>query len=140
MDNNLINADVRMLAHSILGPKLRWLAPTGSRYICEPPPKDTDEDWILLTWEDPTSEMVEGGFSQDGSPGFYTGNDNGGFRSWRNGDLNLVTTQDEDFYKRFVSATEIAKRLNLTEKADRIALFQCCLYGVADHHLEKSDG
>lgn len=33
-----------------------------------------------------------------------------------------------DIYDRFIAATAVAKRLNLLDKADRIALFQAVLY------------
>lgn len=45
------------------------------------------------------------------------------------GDVNLIVTQDNKFYDRFMAATSVAKRLNLLDKADRIALFQAVLYG-----------
>ncbi|WP_181950862.1 hypothetical protein [Aurantiacibacter spongiae] len=87
--------------------------------------------------DDVSASMSEQGFTQDGSPEFYTGNDNGGFRSWRRGDLNIVTTTSSEFYDRFETATELAKRFNLLDKADRIALFQAVLYGVPWHNLQQ---
>ena len=110
--------------------------PTGSRVICDPAPTGTDEDWVALVRSDPTARMVEAGFSQDGSPEFYTGNDNGGFRSWRKGDLNIVTTESQEFFELFETATILAKRFNLHDKVDRIALFQAVLYNVCWHNLE----
>ena len=80
--------------------------------------------------------MQQDGFTQDGSPEFYTGNDNGGFRSFRKGDMNIITTESMEFFDRFMTATALAKRFNLLEKADRIALFQAVLYGVDADALE----
>jgi hypothetical protein len=120
--------DWRSLCHD-------WF-PTGSRYICNPPPMDTDEDFCALV--PASADMKALGFRQDGSPDFYTGNDNGGFRSWRRGSLNVITTEDVDFFKMFKAATALAKHLNLTEKRDRIALFQAVLYGVKAEDLEIS--
>lgn len=115
----------------------RLALPVGSRVTCSPPPTDTDEDWLVLTPRDAAESLIDAGFTQDGSPQFYTGNDNGGFRSWRRGDLNIVTTQDAVFFDRFQTATALAKRFNLLVKADRIALFQAVLYGVAAHNLQE---
>lgn len=118
------------------GGKLLDAKPVGSRVTCNPAPTDTDEDWLVITMEDPEADLVEAGFTQDGSPEFYTGNDAGGFRSWRKGDLNIVTTQSSEFFDRFMTATYLAKRFNLLRKEDRIALFQAVLYGVRTNNLE----
>lgn len=32
---------------------------TGSRVICDPPPKDTDDDYLMLTWEGALDALVE---------------------------------------------------------------------------------
>lgn len=119
-----------------LGDLIMAAAPVGSRITCSPPPVDTDEDWLILVIDDPKPALDASGFTQDGSPEFYTGNDAGGFRSWRLGDLNVVTTQDGVFYDRFMTATHLAKQFNLLRKVDRIALFQAILYGVRADALE----
>ncbi len=126
--------------------------PIGSRVTCDPAPQDTDIDWLLLI-RDPTKDdasaadllsqnaydvLKAAGFSQDGQPEFYTGTNRGEFRSWRLGDLNVVTTPDGEFYRRFITATHLAKRFNLLDKADRIALFQVVLYDVAIEMLQES--
>lgn len=108
----------------------------GSRYTCNPPPLDTDEDYLVLVSGDPYAELMQAGFDQDGSPEFYTGNDAGGFRSWRKGNLNVITTESHEFYGKFMKATHLAKRFNLLEKRDRIALFQVILYDVDPCNLE----
>jgi len=119
-----------------LGDVLRDTHPVGSRVTCDPPPVDTDEDWLVLVTDVPETRMKETGFGQDGSPEFYTGNDAGGFRSWRKGDLNVITTQSDEFYRLFLTATYLAKRFKLQRKEDRIALFQAVLYGVEVKNLE----
>lgn len=121
---------------AILGSACRHLVPVGSRVTCNPAPTDTDEDWLALCAGDTSELMSSHGFKQDGSPQFYTGNDNGGFRSWRRGELNVVTTESDEFFWRFVTATDLAKHFNLLAKADRIALFQAVLYGVRSENLE----
>lgn len=112
--------------------------PVGSRVTCNPPPTDTDEDWLVLVRQVNVQALTDAGFTQDGSPEFYTGNDNGGFRSWRRDDLNVITTEDADFFWRFMTASDLAARFNLLDKADRISLFQAVLYGVRSDDLENA--
>lgn len=110
----------------------------GSRETCNPPPQDTDQDVLVLV--SPGSGMVIGrlfehGFQVDGSriedPADHL-NSEGTFQSFSKGDLNFIVTCDPTFYARFMAATSVAKRLNLLDKADRIALFQAVLYGNPD--------
>jgi hypothetical protein len=127
-----------------LGGAVRSIDAVGSRVTCNPAPTSTDEDWLILLRPprkgepDAIALLVELGFRQDGSPEFYTGNDRGGFFSWRQDDLNLITTYDPQFYDLFMTATALAKRFNLLGKADRIALFQGVLYQVRAPQLETS--
>lgn len=113
--------------------------PVGSRVTCDPAPKDTDEDWlVLIPGQSFLDRLTAEGFSQDGMPEFYTGNDAGGFRSYRKGDVNIITTESDAFFDLFLAATELARRFNLLSKADRIALFQAVLYGVKADNLEAA--
>jgi len=82
--------------------------------------------------------MNAAGFTQDGSPEFYTGNDNGQFSSWRRGDINIITTPSYEFYDKFLTATYLAKRFNLMRKEDRIAMFQVILYDARVDSLEAA--
>lgn len=108
----------------------------GSRVICDPAPTDTDEDWLVWTFGEPLDfALQEQGFIREGGPDFYTGNDNGAFRSWRRGELNLIVTPERKFFELFETATHLARRFNLLEKQDRIALFQAVLYGVRWENL-----
>lgn len=126
------------IIRGILGKQLTDLQPIGSRVTCNPAPTDTDEDWLVLVKGDHAPVLKAAGFTQDGSPQFYTGNDAGGFRSWRRGILNVVTTEDIVFFDLFMTATHLAKRFNLLDKNDRIALFQAVLYGVRINNLAQS--
>lgn len=110
----------------------------GSRVTCNPPPENTDQDFLAFSLDDLSGDLASAGFTQDGSPEFYTGNDNGGFRSFRRGDVNVITTQSMKFFELFLTATALAKRFNLSNKADRIALFQAVLYGVGPDNLEAA--
>jgi hypothetical protein len=120
-----------------LGDVVFDLQPVGSRVTCSPAPTDTDEDWLMRVDSNPAGILKSLGFTQDGQPEFYTGNDDGGFRSWRRGEINIVTTPDQEFYNRFLTATHLAKRYNLLDKSDRIALFQAILYGVDARNLQE---
>ena len=123
--------------HEWDGHVLQWSA-TGSRVICDPAPTNTDEDYVCFqpAYEKAIVNLEGLGFKSEGNPEFYTGNDRGNFRSLRKGNVNLILTDQCEFYQLFCSATELARRFNLLKKADRIALFQVVLYGVEAHNLE----
>jgi len=117
-------------------------APTGSRAICDPPPTDTDEDWLLFVpesafdafsghldadgWDEANGSEVEPMTDDDQRGGSE-------FTSFAKqcGDrvVNLIVTRKGEFFRRFAAATSVARRLNLLDKSDRIALFQAVLYG-----------
>jgi len=110
---------------------LKWavaFAFTGSRYICNPAPVDSDEDYVCLATDGLRKALELAGATVDGDPEKYEGMSS--FVSMRLGSVNMILTDEPDFYRRFVDATEEAKRLNLLHKPDRIALFQRHLYGV----------
>ena len=113
-------------------------SPTGSRVICDPTPTDTDEDFVCFqpNYDAAILALEADGFISEGSPEFYTGNSRGNFRSLRKGSVNLILTDQRAFYELFNTATELARRFNLINKSDRIALFQAVLYGVEAHNLE----
>lgn len=116
----------------------RWAvawAPTGSRYICNPPPIDTDEDWVCLSSDGLRKALELAGATVDGDPEKYEGMTN--FVSWRLGSVNLILTDCPDFYRLFVAATEEARRQNLMHKPDRIALFQRHLYGNVEFACDE---
>ena len=108
----------------------------GSRITCSPPPLDTDQDVLVLVHQSNHAVMerkiLEAGFVKEGSlpadGDIDAGKDNV-FHSYRKGDMNYIVTTDEAFYQRFSTATELARKYNLMEKADRIQLFQAVLYG-----------
>jgi hypothetical protein len=100
----------------------------GSRITCNPAPTDTDEDVLLLTDDLETliGDCIEVGFTRDGdTKASYPE----GFVSLRNGTMNFIVTDDEEFYKKFMLATHVCKSLNLMEKNNRITVFQAILYG-----------
>jgi hypothetical protein len=100
----------------------------GSRVTCSPAPTDTDEDVLLLTDDLNTliGDCIEVGFTRDGdTKASYPV----GFVSLRNGSMNFIVTDNEEFYKKFMLATHVCKFLNLKSKVDRICVFQAILYG-----------
>jgi hypothetical protein len=100
----------------------------GSRITCNPAPTDTDEDVLLLTDDLETliGDCIEVGFTRDGdTKASYPV----GFVSLRNGSMNFIVTDDEEFYKKFMLATHVCKFLNVMTKVDRICVFQAILYG-----------
>lgn len=115
--------------------------PTGSRYICNPAPTDTDEDWICLTkdtdwyyseYSNLIPDLLTAGYDIGGSDIPDVAQDSPdpeyGFSSWKCGMVNLIITDSVDFYNAFVEATEKAKAQNLLLKADRVELFQQIVY------------
>lgn len=99
---------------------------TGSRAICDPPPMDTDEDYVLLDKNDCFQTLLTMGFKLTSEPEYEGGS---WFSTWRMDEYNLIVTNDRIFYNRFVAATLLAKQRNLLIKDDRIELFKEILYG-----------
>jgi len=100
----------------------------GSRITCNPAPTDTDEDVLLLTDDLKTlvGDCIEVGFTRDGD---HKATYPVGFVSLRNGSMNFIVTDDEEFFKKFMLATHVCKFLNVMTKVDRICVFQAILYG-----------
>lgn len=112
------------------------ITPTGSRIICNPPPMGTDEDFIVLvnraTIEHATL-LLQNGFVMGGSDPTYAneqdiGGGDFGFQSFTKDEVNYILTESSKFYHNFCYATDIAKKLNLLKKQQRIDLFQIILY------------
>lgn len=105
--------------------------PCGSRVTCNPPPTDTDRDYLVEftrgMLERVINIIMENGFSPESSNHYR--NDDFDFQSWRLGEINLIITCKGWFAQRHRAATAVCKSLNLMDKADRIALFQKILYG-----------
>jgi hypothetical protein len=114
--------------------KYAQLSPCGSRVTCDPPPSDTDEDWLVLAQDSHTlslllDQLALAGFQWEGDTEHYQETTKDGFMSWRKGALNLIVTKSESFWERHRAATHVCKMLNLADKQHRIAVFQAVLYG-----------
>jgi hypothetical protein len=96
------------------------VAPTGSNYICDPPVTDTDIDYAVLVDDIHKAEsyLSGQGWAYGGSAG-----DDDRFASYKKDNINVILMTDPLYYNRFLAATEIAKKLNLLKKEDRIYLF-----------------
>lgn len=119
---------------------------TGSSVICNPPVLDTDEDYLVLVdnleeagfWFQPhgwTNCFDDWSNKQDSDPGIdvdgYTIELTTGarFQAWRREKENIIVTDDRTLHIQSVAATLLAKELNLTDKAQRIALFRAIKFG-----------
>ena len=99
----------------------------GSRVTCVPAPTDTDEDVLILVKnvDQFAGKCIRVGFKADGS---YAGS---AFVSLRLDEGNLIVTEEEEFYDKFMLATHVCKSLNVLDKQHRITVFQAILYGKA---------
>jgi hypothetical protein len=106
---------------------------TGSKYICNPPVMNTDDDLVILVngylnWQ---NLLVRDGWEVCGD---YSGDEDidPDFQAFRKGDKNYICTEDPDLFDRYVFATEGAKALNLRDKEQRINLFQAVKWAQHD--------
>ncbi len=110
----------------------------GSRVTCDPAPVGTDQDWLILV-EDQAFDQFATSLIVDGWEvgGSRIPNDvnylpaGQRFNSFTKGEDNIIATASDEFHRRFLAASAIAKRLNLLSKTDRIALFQAVLLSSA---------
>lgn len=100
---------------------LAW-KPTGSYIICSPPVENTDRDILIHVKDRSTFDYA---CQKDGWKfcGKEYAEAKGSFVALRKGIFNLILTEDESFYWLFSQATDLAKKLNLKEKQQRIDLF-----------------
>ena len=106
--------------------------PTGSYYICDPPVMDADKDYVVYVTNmdrriELERQLVTAGWERGGSF-FENTDDPASFVSLRHDSRNIILTENLHDFDGFRAATALAKRLNLTNKADRIALFQAVRY------------
>ncbi|UFW90992.1 hypothetical protein BjapCC829_21615 [Bradyrhizobium barranii] len=119
----------------------------GSRVTCNPPPRNTDADYLveIIADErrrlDAVSKVIDAlsdfGFEWEGNGHYQDGAST--FMSWRRGEVNLIVTSTAEFAEKHRLATRLCTKLNLMNKVDRIALFQAILYGADfDPSLNKA--
>ena len=111
------------------------IQPCGSRVTCNPPPIDTDEDYLILV-----SSIIDFSNSLDFSIWELGGSaipseDNilpaeARFLSFTaNPNINIIVTESQIFFDRFMLATNVCTKLNVLNKEHRITIFQAILYG-----------
>lgn len=107
--------------------------PCGSRVTCNPPPIDTDADFLVQIHPDYTADVWNTldtlGWEREGSSEHYQFKTTDGFSSFRKGKVNLIVSANEYFCAQHRLATIECTRLNLMDKKERIALFRAYLYG-----------
>ncbi len=102
--------------------------PVGSRVTCDPPPTDTDQDILVLVAD--MFDAAFAGWSCETEAEYEGDGSDLKFVSYREGNVNLIVTDDEKFFDTFMIATRTAKKLNLMQKKDRVTLFRAILYGA----------
>lgn len=112
----------------------------GSRVTCNPAPTGTDQDWLVLVDSDNYGKLAEFLLNQNWIVGGSMIPEDVNwlppaqrFNSFTLGEDNLIITHSHEFFKRFLSASAVAKSLNLLKKEDRIALFQAVIYGNTEN-------
>jgi hypothetical protein len=107
----------------------------GSQTIIGAPNPQSDHDVLCYTWCKwlAVKRLKKLGYFRTArdidAPSPYKHNQNI-FVTMRGPDnVNLIITSSHKFYNLFSDANRVAQRLQLTEKEDRIVLFQYILYG-----------
>lgn len=115
----------------------------GSRVTCNPPPTDTDEDYLVYVsdLDEAVNALLGIGFEYSTSAEqvakYLIMGWPGSFKSLWFGDLNYIVTSDALFFERFLTATHVCKKLNLMNKEDRTLVFDAIRGGS---YSDKVDG
>lgn len=99
---------------------------TGSRFICDPPPRDTDEDHVVLVKDLATygQYLLDNGWHVTlNDAGYECDSQEAPFITGRKDNINLIIYSDVLGYARFVTATLMAKDCNIRDKQERVDLF-----------------
>lgn len=104
---------------------------TGSSVICNPPVTDTDIDYVIYTNEEDKLDtfLKCEGFESSCQDEEEYDLESEAFDCYRKGNINLIVTDNYEWYLKWVEATKLAKKLNLLQKEQRITLFKYILYG-----------
>lgn len=113
-------------------PQELWLGicQTGSSVICNPPVENTDIDFIICAISETKLHkfLAVNGFELSNADEEEYDLESEGFSCYRKDNINLIVTEDYDWYKKWVFSTAVAMKLNLLKKEDRITLFKAILY------------
>jgi hypothetical protein len=107
------------------------MVPVGSRRTCNPPPTDTDDDYLVLCNDakQAVRSLKELGFEPPENIAEYVALHSCSFTSLRFGELNFIVTDDVEWFDKFLTASYFAKKYNVMNKADRIELFDSVMRG-----------
>lgn len=119
-------------------PGLISIDQVGSTVTVDPPVEGTDVDYLVLVKE--INTLVVSHLRSRGYTWTHNFDYDVPFFSVRQGDTNLILTDSEEYHKRFMLATSIAKALNLKKKIERVILFQGILYGKGPEALYDPRG
>lgn len=111
---------------------------TGSSIICNPPVTDTDIDFCILveSVEKTSALLCQKGWTVCGNASYD--NESSTFQALRKAKLNYILVENKQEYDRWEAAMLLAKHRNLTEKADRVALFRTIKAGVSKPKAKKA--
>lgn len=106
---------------------------TGSSVICNPPVTDTDIDYVIYTNEEVKLDtfLKCEGFTKSCADEEEYDLEEEGFTCYRRENINLIIVNERRWYRKWVLATKVARKLNLKVKADRVMLFKSFLYDEA---------
>lgn len=116
----------------VIQPLCTQIELVGSRITCDPPPVGTDQDVLVLTKVSKFHKLIsflEGeGYDSQGSA--MSSSEFVSLKSEQT-DINFIITKSYEYFHRFMAATSIAKRFNLLNKDDRVALFEAVIRGTS---------
>lgn len=106
---------------------------TGSSVICNPPVTDTDIDFVICATIGTKLHrfLAVNGFKPSNADEEEYDLEEEGFSCYRKDNINLIVTENKQWYDKWVLATKVARKLNLKVKADRVMLFKAFLYDEA---------
>lgn len=133
--------------HAVFDQLVKEVMPTGSRFICNPPVENTDEDYVLLVSNLP--DFIDlatiAGWSNNLEEYDGVGSE---FECFRKDEYNLIVTSSKELFDKWCTATMLAKFFNLTKKTDRVELFSVIVDGntewtrtpATNHYIDKVKG
>jgi len=103
--------------------------PTGSAYIIGSKYKDIDVVALCSCDGFQCPSMIYSkGYRLDNE--VYDEPTPNGFDSWRQQNQNLIVVHEEAFFDRWITASNVARRLKLASRDDRVMLFAAILYAT----------
>ncbi len=98
----------------------RGWKPTGSRYYGVAQ-DGADHDWLCLGTRHEAAKLRADEADSCNNVPYFT--------SLRFGTVNVIVAHDDEFYNKFLTASEVCRLVQPTVKSHRIAIFRAILYG-----------